>query len=145
MVAMQHNKLHNLVVTTLGAEMRKKTKPRSIDQEWFEADSIELANLIHQKETLTRHLDSLEARLVRILEEDSDLYDNPKDVAILTLYIDDLKRAVATGITGLNLKILNKESNLVKLSNKKFDDMDALHQEIKNMDKGLEESDEAPF
>ena len=145
MVAMQHNKLHNLVVTTLGAEMRKKTKPRSIDQEWFEADSIELANLIHQKETLTRHLDSLEARLVRILEEDSDLYDNPKDVAILTLYIDDLKRAVATGITGLNLKILNKESNLVKLSNKKFDDMDALHQEIKNMDKGLDESDEAPF
>ena len=145
MVAMQHNKLHNLVVTTLGAEMRKKTKPRSIDQEWFEADSIELANLIHQKETLTRHLDSLEARLVRILEEDSDLYDNPKDVAILTLYIDDLKRAVATGITGLNLKILNKESNLVKLSNKKFDDMETLHQEIKNMDKGLDESDEAPF
>lgn len=145
MVEMQHKKLHNLVVTTLGAEMRKKIKKRNTDQEWFESEIRALAKLVNKREILTLQLAGLERRLVRILEEDSDLYDNPRDVADLTQYIDDLKKAIATGIAGLNSEILTKENNIVLLNNKKIRDMEAKEQEIRNIHKDLNEADEAPF
>ena len=144
MVEMQHKKLHNLVVTTLGAEMRKKNKNRNIDQEIVLGLTKDLANLVQQRNVFKEHFEHLPSRANEILSsaEHSDLYESRQDVEELYMHFGIMEQEFKIALQEIESVILDTEQQLLEAVGRFKQDERELLQKFRET---YIPNDEAPF
>ena len=144
MVEMQHNKLHNLVVTTLGAEMPKKNKKRNIEQEIVLKLTKDLADLIQQRNVFKEHCELLPNRANEILvsTEHSDLYESRQDIEELYMHFGIMEQEFKVALSELESEIMNIENQLVNAVGRFKNDERELLQKVRE---SYVHNEEAPF
>jgi len=144
MVETQHNKLHNLVVTTLGAEMPKKNKKRDIEQEIVLKLTKDLADLIQQRNVFKEHCELLPHRANEILvsTEHSDLYESRQDIEELYMHFGIMEQEFKIALDEIESVLRDTEQQLLEA-------VGCFKQEERELLRKVRESyipnDEAPF
>ena len=144
MVEMQRNKLHNLVVVTLGAEMPKKYKNRNIERETVLKLTKDLADLIQQRNVFKQHCEHLPHRANENLvsAEHSDLYESRQDIEELYMHFGIMEQEFKIALDEIESVLRDTEQQLLEA-------VGCFKQEERELLRKVRESyipnDEAPF